>query len=108
VSHPTVPRLEYEAGAHRSRLHALRLVVGLLCLSIPLSLAFLSVLMWMKNSPAVFGVMLLGFYVGLPAVIVGLPVLPGGTRVRTLKLALLPLLVAFAIIFSLGLSAQID
>ena len=94
--------LSVSPGLSRSRL-----VAGLLCCSVAPVLALLSVLTWIKSSPAVVGVMLLGFYVGLPSVLIGFVVLPPGSRGRVLKWAWVPLLVSFSVICGLGSSAEI-
>jgi hypothetical protein len=84
-----------------------RLVAGLLCCSVVPVLALLSLLTWIKSSPAVVGLMLLGFYVGLPCVALGFIILPRGSRGRVLKWAWLPLLVSLGVIVGLGSSAEI-
>jgi len=84
-----------------------RLVGGLLCCSVAPVLALLSLLTWMKSSPAVVGVMLLGFYAGLPCVLIGFVILPPGSRGRVLKWVWLPLLLSFGVIYGLGSSAEI-
>ncbi len=84
-----------------------RLVIGLLCWSVPLVLAVFSFLAWMRSSHAVVGVMVFGIYLGLPSLPIGLLVVPRASRGRVLKWAWLPLLVSVGVIFGLGSSAEI-
>ena len=101
------PIVEYATAGVSPGLRRPRLVGGLLCCSVAPVLALLSLLTWMKSSPAVVGVMLLGFYVGLPCVLIGFVILPPGSRGRVLKWVWLPLLLSFGVIFGLGSSAEI-
>ena len=101
------PIVDYATAGVSPALSRPRLVAGLLCWSVVPVLALLSPLTWIKSSPAVVGVMVLGFYVGLPCVVIGFVILPPGSRWRVLKWASLPLLLSFGVIFGLGLSAEI-
>ena len=62
----------------------------------------LSLFTWMRNSVATAGVMLLGLYIGLPSVLIGVLMLPRASRGRLLLWGSLPLVAAFIIIFYLG------
>src|SRR5215207_7876515 len=85
--------VEYATAGASPCLSRPRLVAGLMCCSVAPVLALLSLLTWIKSSPAVVGVMLLGVYVGLPCVLIGFVILPPRSRGRVLKWAWLPLLV---------------
>jgi hypothetical protein len=101
------PIVEYATARVSPGLSRPRLAAGLLCCSVVPVLALLSLLTWFKSSPAVVGVMLLGFYVGLPCEMLGFVILPRGSRGRVLKWAWLPLVVSIGVIFGLGSSAGI-
>jgi hypothetical protein len=81
-------------------------VLGWGCLSMPILLAIFS-LIWLGQSTGIIAVIPLAVFVAIPSVAIGFAALPPAHRRLAVKWLLLPLAIAFAVIFFMGWTAEI-